>query len=165
MHTNTKLGYEMWQTIFLLVHCSCNVLCGKDLTTSDQRNVLDLIFFRFLDEELVDYPMGVRQSATILFPDCLEKKFNEKEQGAEILKFCANLEKSLIDCGHLICFLLQKKTWIQLTERMRNKRHLMISRIIWKLVRSSRCAWLSFKLMEFPRNTRISSHNSSNDRL
>ncbi|XP_059085129.1 kinesin-like protein unc-104 isoform X3 [Tigriopus californicus] len=36
------------------------------------------------DEELVDYPMGVRQSATILFPDCLEKKFNEKEQEKDV---------------------------------------------------------------------------------
>ncbi len=31
------------------------------------------------DEEPVDYPMGVRQAATIVFPDPVDKKFSEKE--------------------------------------------------------------------------------------
>ena len=33
------------------------------------------------DEETVEYPMGVRQSATILFPETNDKKFREKETG------------------------------------------------------------------------------------
>ncbi len=31
------------------------------------------------DEEPVDYPMGVRQAATIVFPDPVGKKLSEKE--------------------------------------------------------------------------------------
>ena len=35
----------------------------------------------FLDEETMDYPMGVRQSATILFPELPSKK-KEKDQNS-----------------------------------------------------------------------------------
>eukprot|EP00095_Tigriopus_kingsejongensis_P003044 maker-scaffold971_size75022-snap-gene-0.8 protein:Tk03044 transcript:maker-scaffold971_size75022-snap-gene-0.8-mRNA-1 annotation:"kinesin 3b isoform x14" len=37
-----------------------------------------------LDEELVDYPMGVRQSATIIFPDSQENRFTEKDTEKDI---------------------------------------------------------------------------------
>ena len=35
-------------------------------------------FQSILDDETVDYPMGVRQSATILFPDMLENRSEKK---------------------------------------------------------------------------------------
>ena len=42
--------------------------------------VLRLIFFLTLDEETVDYPMGVRQSATIIFPENSRKSRNRMSE-------------------------------------------------------------------------------------